>query len=221
MSEELTLSQVMEICLGLSESFFGDSDGPFSASRARTIEADEELDRRGLGPRSLGFGDNQKAGDADKLAALMGDVHRGDADAFEAAMRYVSTRLFNVAGISPDLAFLAGNVLIGKTPRPAKRKSKESGLRGRNFAVFALVEIVKEGAGTSAEEAYSFVASELLKRGRSPNNALTVKKIHLAMRAQLGGELTIHDLAVLQSFPFLPNGLADLAERRMAELTRR
>lgn len=209
MSEALTLGEVLVACLDCSAEFFGDDEGPFSGSRARVIEADAELARRGL---ANGRGLPEK-GDLATLLELASDAESGNAAAFEAAMRYVGARLFVLDEFPSPLAALAAKVLRGNLVRPQRRKAKEVGLRSRNIAVYVLVEICRMGSGTTAEEAYTVVAELMLKRRKQPNNPRTVKKIHLAARTLMAGPLTLHDLAVLQSFPLLPAEIAELAEQ--------
>lgn len=221
MIEGSDIGAILSACLDCSEHFFGDGAGAFSGIRARATEAEAELERRGLGARALGLGVHHVAGDAVKLISLAQDAEMGNADAFEGAMRYVMQRVFCIDEFPPELAGLIAGVLLGTTPRPQKRKAKETGLRSRNLAVYSLVEIAREGAGLSAQDAYTTVAGELLKRGRNPNSPLTVKKIHLAMRRQIGNSLTPYDLAVLVSLPVLPVALSELAERILREGTRK
>lgn len=202
-SESGGIEQLLQDCLSDSLEFFGDGFGPFSGSRGRTFDADAELERRGLGHGALGFGKTAKAGDEQKLSELVDDAENGDATAFEAAMRYVGNRLFQIDEFPPRLSFLAANILSGQMQRPPKRKAKDLGLGARNVAVFALVEIAKLDVSITFEQAFTLVAQLILKHGQNPNNAHTVKRIYLKTRARLGREISIHEMAVLASFPAL------------------
>lgn len=206
---QLTLEQAIDLCIEASVEFFGGSNGAFSPSLARTIGADAELQRRGLGVAQLGLGIHQKAGHPDKLQQLAHDAASGDAQAFEAAMRYVALRLFHMPELPSELAALAANVLTGRTPRPPMRRAKESGLSGRNIAVYALVEICTF-QGVTASQGYQLVADAIRKKGWNPNSSLTVKKVHLATRKAIPHGLTVHEAMTLASFPFLPPSIHDL-----------
>lgn len=197
------LEQFLQECLRESNVFFGDASGPFSTSRARVIEADAELECRGLGHTALGFGINATAGDPKKLSELTADAENGDPAAFEAAMRYVGNRLFQIDEFPLQLSLLASKVLLGIAHRPPKRKAKDSGLSARNVAVFALVEIAKLHGSITTERAFSIVADTIRRSGKNPNNAQTVKRVYLETRARLRRETSVHDLAVLASFPML------------------
>lgn len=204
--------EIAEALVSESMAFFGDDSGGFSSRRSKAIEADRTLEERGLGFTALGFGKNHKSGDTEKLAALVADAEAGDSLAFEAAMRYISLRLFQIPEFPTRLAWLACGVLSGQTKRPRIRKATQKGLSARNLAVFAIVDFFKE-RNVTLEEAYEIVAKALLNKGLNPNNAKTVKKAHLEARRYIAGGLTPHDLAVCVSFPFLPQSLLGPMEK--------
>jgi hypothetical protein len=85
---------------------YGNEEGPFSNSLARVLAADTKLDEIGLGPKQLGIGINWRAGPSELIVKLAAQASEGDADSFDAAMRYFGHWVMSRDDLPQELAFL-------------------------------------------------------------------------------------------------------------------